>query len=678
MAVLPSLIQEWEDSWGETIEYVGDNWNNFIGGDTWSMLSPLQQAELSAILVYLETWDTQNQNIVNQIKDLIDQGIPIEGYEFDIDSAVSYTGNYKTSETGSALFPCTLLTEGGGDYKAVVAKSKHFNMELALYSYRIGQTTYEDVDELPEGITTSIVDNMTSGGTGGITFKGVRETGYPLTDFRCIFHDTKGFFADKLTGTATSGWQVSLGASNIIPTHTRGAALASNNIICGVARTITIPAQQVPADQPWIGYNDTVLPEIKNIIDNELPFIDPQFWKDLVPYYPDGYNGEEEEPKDPTEEEDLPHFDGDEPINNFNGLIPSPSRFITQYILTAGELDALGSALWNAFLDPNKTIWENFACKIGLQADTGTFNISAAMELIVSLRVFPFTITQVSSTSFEVVDGLTMGTGHTKFIDSDMLTLIELASPLSVGECDCRPAGEDYDKDFRNYANCTVSAYLPYCGTVELNPAEVMFTHLTCKYLIDWQSGQCTGLIIGEGGYPVASKSGQIGFVVPINATNAGSVAGQLTSDALSVISMGGNLLLGLARSLEKANDPRSNPVYNELDIKQLDFSTALGMVGKANDMFSRSGIGISSLSGGAGASSILAYKTPFLIIRRGVSKLPGNFGHTVGYRTRKTGKLSDFPGYVECINVDVSGIAGAEEGEKALIKRLLEAGVYV
>ena len=97
------------------------------------------------------------------------------------------------------------------------------------------------------------------------------------------------------------------------------------------------------------------------------------------------------------------------------------------------------------------------------------------------------------------------------------------------------------------------------------------------------------------------------------------------------------------------------------------------------NSFLSQSGIGCNYISGATGFSDLACPSTAYVQIKRGIYSKPMHYKSTVGYSTnaKEYGKISDFSGYIQCVNADVSGITCTEE-EKSKIKLLLESGVYV
>ena len=460
-------------------------------------------------------------------------------------------------------------------------------------------------------------------------------------------------------------------------------------IVFTLLSMLTNPAGTVPGDSPWDYYNDTLLPRVP---DN--------------PAFPDGYeppfNPDDPDDTPTTDPDTLPHDDGDTPLPFQEGnQIDAPTMFITQYICSKSDLTLLGANLWSSWVDPNAgaNTAKNFI--FDYFQDTGTFNITTALDYIISLRVFPFAFSQ-ANVSVGVSDGIYIGTGHTNFTNQSLNVLNEVNGWIDAGKVKVLPA-EPYN-DFRDMYNCTIQLYMPFCGSLELNPVEVINREVSVRYYIDFQSACCTAVAFVQGDkgkYPIGSKSGQIGFTLPITATNSGQLAAQFASDATRALGTVGNFGMQMAKAALAASTAQAGgemaatkaPEY----ASQISQSTSLqlkginqGVVGstgnlgldlanQAIDMLSRSGVGMPLLSGGGGCESLMFQAGCTIQIRRGkyVNLNDINYGHMQGNALAETKTISEFSGFCKFAGVDTTGLT-CHNDERNEILSLLESGVYV
>ena len=439
----------------------------------------------------------------------------------------------------------------------------------------------------------------------------------------------------------------------------------------------------VDPEAPWDFFNDDINPTLDP--DNSI--------------YPNGYTPTS--PDTPPEEpENLPHDDGEVPQDQITRTLSVPAGFITQYALTSAEVSTVGSNLWTSWNDPNQSINNDFFKSYS--QDFGTLSLNAVMDFIVSLKVFPFEIPL--DILLPANAGVRMGTGHTDFLGSGASYVKTQITCLYAGSCKIYP--QVPYQDFRDINNCTVTAFLPYCGEVELNPAEVYNRTVYFYYYIDFQSGSCTAVVRLKGdkdNYNVASKTGQIGFTLPLTATNAGQLAATFSQDSINAANTVAGGIFSLAHEITnlvstltsgKSEGEKKKPKWAGVVSSALDMGESIHDMGvdlkeqKLNKL-SRSGIDIPYLSGGGNAESMLFADRPYVQIRRGLYAKPKNFPHSVAHLNGSSGKIEDYKGtfgnypnengkgLCKFTGVDTTGLK-CHDDERSEILALLESGVYL
>lgn len=577
------------------------------------------------------------------------------------------------------------------------ASAEHFEI-VVNYTYPAGSANNSMVSKEssfpPSGINSGFFGiEPGSGGTW-------------MYNFSWTAQDTKG----NLTSTTASfSWDssyvkhpcIAVGASNI-PSLYAGRTVGvgtwngdvSAQLIAG--GYISVSIDQATVDDPWDYYNDILMPDINP--DDRM--------------YPEGYEPEPEpEPDDPPDEPtDIPHDDGDPPDHQRDRAVGLPSQFITQYLLSYSQLQTFGVNLWQSWLTPNTDVWKNFF--LPYAQDFGTLNIGACLDFIISLRVYPVDFADYLDL-IGSSNGLYMGTGHTDFLGSSCAITKKLFHAFDCGTCEVKP-DKPYN-DFRDMYNTSISVILPYCGTVELTPAEVMYRNLRAYYYVDFQSGACTAVVEVEGDagwYMVASKTGQMGFLLPITATNAGQLSAQFGKDATETLGTLagwffdtakniGNGLFGMAGTFL---DKEKSDIEKTIGIGQTGFdmlvnhgetnvSTGLELVNQSLDRLSRSGIDMPMLSGGGGTEALMFPDTPYIQIRRGKYAKPDNYPHSQGFLNGSSNTIEYYKGAFQgtptidpsykgrglCkfTGVDSTGLT-CNNDERVEIIALLESGVYI
>ena len=490
----------------------------------------------------------------------------------------------------------------------------------------------------------------------------------------------------------------------------------------------TVLESYVDSYVPDVSYATDVTPEDEFLAKWKTGDInDPAFKETLRPWQYESTQSNdftEEDIPQPTPEpggdtpgdepQDMPHDDGDPPDLQKNRSIGIPSNFVTQYALTSAQVSTVGSNLWRSWLTSGTDVWKNFF--LPYAQDFGTLNIAACMDYIISLKIFPFefTIDYILPAS----NGVRMGTGHTDFLGSAAAVVKSQIICVDAGSCTVT-LPNPYN-DFRDMYNCSALCLMPYCGSVELNLQEILGRTLKASYFIDCQSGGCTCVIecAGDGGdYIIASKTGQIGFSLPMTATNAGQLTAQLMGDATKALSTLSGFYFGAGRSQaenlmalgtalyskntgfsagkdgkKSLNLLSNNTFETSLDIGEQAVDTGLSLANQAIDMLSRSGVEMPMLSGGGSAESFMFADCVSIQIRRGKYKKPDNYPHSVGHYNLSSHSISYYRGAFSGIpstgsntgkglctftGIDASGL-DCREDEITEIVKLLESGVYL
>ena len=404
------------------------------------------------------------------------------------------------------------------------------------------------------------------------------------------------------------------------------------------------------------------------------------------------YNPDEDRPKPEIDPEDPDSDKQIKPANvegvsmsiQKNRRLTSATNFISLYNITPDQLSTLGSVLWHSIadydpssLDAQGNLIHNFYVRLG-QDVTGTFDTSAILNYFISARIYPFAVGTLPNLSVASGNDIFIGNGKVGIpIGSTVRLMTSTIGLVDAGVVTSQPI-TPYN-DFRDYYNTTVTAFLPYCGTVELNPAEVMNKTLHCYYAVDFYTGECTAYILVEGDieYIVAVANGVMGVQIPLSATSQTQLEARHTMDGID----NARLISAFMRDV----------IHTGMSIKDRDISGLFGengsIHGLVNDVLnagaldaqrqSRSGVSAPYLSGGNNGTSFFMPDSAYLQIRRGTYTRPKNYGHTVGYPNTESSKLSYHSGFTICHNVDVSGLACTVE-EQEEIKALLESGIYI
>ena len=312
------------------------------------------------------------------------------------------------------------------------------------------------------------------------------------------------------------------------------------------------------------------------------------------------------------------------------------------------------------------------------------------------MLLFPFDISDYQTDEPSYTDlafGQLIETGYSVQVNREQYCVI------NMGGCTYFPKLGNNPKDFRNYPPYSSAVlYIPYCGSVEIDPNLYMGHAISVKLIVDMATGSCLALIYRDN-MIVDSISGTIGISFPItgiqsqtlaaaerqaeqqlktarvngafNVANAitgvsggaasGAAAGLMTGGLAGAIAggiIGGtSKLVGGAQNVYNDVQNIKNAQYNleHIHVPYKTIGTATASTSWANERKCR------------------------LIIRRPLMMTydPETYAHNSGYACLITATVGDFSGYTEFQTVDLTGISATSQ-EKTQLYKLLQGGVFL
>lgn len=215
--------------------------------------------------------------------------------------------------------------------------------------------------------------------------------------------------------------------------------------------------------------------------------------------------------------------------------------------------------------------------------------------------------------------------------------------------------------DFAPYTK--IKLYLPFAGTIDLNPADVTGRKISIDSGIDWISGNIVYSVEVEGEYAKSilyTASGNCTADIPLSATDfSGRCSALLSATTVAAGSMIGAALIPAASPLA-AIGASALAGYKALETGKSDVKQLSG----------------SNVSNNGGLSPMTCY----LLIERPVVALPGDaatFASHYGFAASTAGKLINYSGFTQCSDVHLENISCLEE-EKSEIEALLKEGVIL
>ena len=324
---------------------------------------------------------------------------------------------------------------------------------------------------------------------------------------------------------------------------------------------------------------------------------------------------------------------------------------LNAYIIDNANLGALSNYLWGAGFGSGG-IWEKF--------QNYKFNPIAG---ILSLHHLPFELLPIYGNSVNVrlagmvFDGVSSG-GTT-------VTGLGITAENHVKVFDIDPVYLDHEHgqlpyfSFEDFAKTRVRVYLPYCGTVELDPAQCIGGKIEIKYQCDCINGNVGVQIVTttippkNGGTPrrhvAAVATGNAAYQIPVtgNDNGTGEILGALKQAAMGAIGLASGNVGGI-----------------------LSPALSLGM-GLEKHTTTISG----SIAGNAG---YLISRSVIIEVTYGdYYKTDENYPAQMLRPAASSGKVSDFTGHSQLI-VHADSITLATDSERAEIEAACSSGVLV
>lgn len=302
---------------------------------------------------------------------------------------------------------------------------------------------------------------------------------------------------------------------------------------------------------------------------------------------------------------------------------------------------------------------------------TKSFLTVNPIDCITGCYEFPFTVWDRTSAPSNIILGNTTARGG----DENPIvgySVINTLRVLDFGSIYYYPFYDDF-RDYEPYSEALL--YIPYVGYIPISPSEFMGHNIGLKIICDLLTGSCQALVHKDG-LVIESSSGNIGTQVPITgiqqADYSNSIHGAstrlLSSQVSSVASFGnaisslitGNVggLVNTVANVAQAGINASNAKY-ELEHTKVPFK--------------QSGVASPNINFSNEQQARLILKRPQMLD----SYNPSQYGHTVGFACLITAPLSNFTGFTQATNVDLSGVT-ATVTEKQMIQQQLQSGVYL
>ena len=188
-----------------------------------------------------------------------------------------------------------------------------------------------------------------------------------------------------------------------------------------------------------------------------------------------------------------------------------------RYVLDAAGVESLGTALWDITADlidnGGTPDYSELNEKILDQ-----FLTNNPIDCIVSLQRFPMSIPSVGT------DTVKLGKTDTGISCKSMekTAFYYLFSGKTIN-----PKFGDSFLDYEPYTK--MELYVPFCGTIQLNPADILGRKLNVQLAVDFTTGTATGFVMSDD-LVIETVNGNIAIDIPFNGIQSATVASQLNN----------------------------------------------------------------------------------------------------------------------------------------------------
>lgn len=332
--------------------------------------------------------------------------------------------------------------------------------------------------------------------------------------------------------------------------------------------------------------------------------------------------------------------DIDIPFSEIPTISAAASGFVSLYKVTETQLQNLASDLWNS----------NFFNSL-------VKNFANPFDNIISLGMIPY------DGVIGTLQNIQIGDYQCPVAAGD-----KLSTNYFILNCGVVSVKEYY-RHFGDY-DTKIQLFLPYCGTIDIEPSECMDGNIEVQYIFDIFSGSCVAEVMcytGSAHHVLYNKEGNIRSEIPYSGRDfaeyyKGIISG-ISSMALgaATIAASGGLAapaLGVAgTAIAGAN---------------------MGMSGASTMMWNKPSVMRSgNVSGTAG---LIGIQTPYLIYTTPNYFSGKSLGKYCGYVSNLVCTIGDETGFISA-EVDfekLQGFTGATLEEMEMIKSALAEGIYI
>lgn len=193
-----------------------------------------------------------------------------------------------------------------------------------------------------------------------------------------------------------------------------------------------------------------------------------------------------------------------------------------RYALTSSDVEALGAELWQISSDLINSVqndeWTKYTADV-----IDTFLVNDPLSCIVSLEKYPMTIpdksgpvtVKLGKAETNISANITSATTHTYSFKGQLIQ-------------------PKYGNSFLDYEPYThMELYVPFCGTVTLDPRDYIGHTLNIRLVVDFTTGTCVGYIMSDS-LVIDTVNGSLAVSIPVTGIDSTTLAANITNGIIN------------------------------------------------------------------------------------------------------------------------------------------------
>ena len=251
-----------------------------------------------------------------------------------------------------------------------------------------------------------------------------------------------------------------------------------------------------------------------------------------------------------------------------------------------------------------------------------------------------------------------------------------------------------YFAKFKNFLDyepyCTASLYVPFCGSVKLDPEIYVGHDIGVTYILSPLDGTIKALIMRDN-LVIDTLTGNMGNTIEINssdelakANNIQHLNATIQAQKMNTVKKWSSVGVGIAGGAVVGGGVGAvvGGVGSTIGAALDTVSSEIGIEQKKMDIETAETPFKQLQSGGGFLSSCDEYAVRLVIYRPETLENFSfdnwhEYGHLNGFATYETGTLENYAGYTECAAANLDGISATSK-EKEMIFKFLKGGVYI